>query len=61
MDSEKEVRFDKYCKTCKHNKPDGMHNEEYDITTKEEYIPCCYCLETAVREETEVPEYWEEA
>lgn len=61
MENDKEVRFDKYCATCKHNDPDGKHNEKYDITTKEEYIPCCYCLETAVRDETEVPEYWEEA
>lgn len=60
MENDKEVRFDKYCQTCKYNDPKEKHNEKYDITTKEEYVPCCYCLETAVREETEVPEYWEE-
>lgn len=61
MESEKEVRFDKYCEKCKHWDPDGKYNEEYDIIVSEEYAPCCYCLETAVRDETEVPQYWEEA
>ncbi len=56
----KEVRFDKYCETCRHDFPDGKTNQIYGITTKEEYVPCCYCLENAAREETEVPEYWEE-
>lgn len=70
-DSYKEVRFDKYCETCKHNliKDAMMHNENagtYDGTswsgvyTREEYIPCCYCLEEGAREETEVPVEWEE-
>ena len=52
MENEKEVRFDQYCKLCKHWDPAGKYNEEY--------VPCCYCLENAVREGTMVPEYWEE-
>ena len=61
MESKKEVRFDKYCEKCKHWDPDGKYNEIYGIVTNEEYMPCCYCLETAVRDETEVPVFWEEA
>lgn len=60
-DNEKEVRFDKYCERCKYWDPNGKYNEIYDIVVSEEYAPCCYCLETAVRDETEVPQYWEEA
>mgnify|MGYP006916059280 CR=1 FL=1 len=65
----KEVRFDKYCTTCKHNKPDGMFNPNigYDdgengwsgLITKEEITPCCFCIEEAAREGTEVPVEWE--
>ena len=61
MENEKEVRFDQYCKLCTHWDPAGKYNEEYGIITHEEYVPCCYCLENAVREGTMVPEYWEEA
>ena len=27
--------------------------------TREEYFPCCYCLEEGAREGTEVPVEWE--
>ena len=67
MENLKEVRFDKYCETCKHDAEKTNPNVgEYDgenwsgVTTKEEYIPCCYCIGIAVRDETEVPQYWEE-
>ena len=60
MENEKEVRFDLYCKLCKHWDPAGKYNEQYEIITHEEYYPCCDCLITAVREGTMVPEYWEE-
>ena len=66
MDNEKEVRFDKYCKSCKHdaerfNASAGTYNGESwsGVLTKEEYFPCCTCIEEAVREETEVPVNWE--
>lgn len=63
----KEVKFDKYCKTCKHDVPEGLVNKDagtyYDgwsgIRTKEEYVPCCYCLEEGMREGTEIPVEWE--
>lgn len=61
MENEKEVRFDLYCESCKYWDPDGKYNEKYDIIVNEEYAPCCYCLEEAVREGTMVPQYWEEA
>lgn len=61
------VPFEKYCETCKHNTEKTNPNAgNYDgtewsgITTKEEYVPCCYCLEEAAREGTDVPMYWEE-
>lgn len=65
----KEVRFDKYCQTCKYNKEEGMTNDDAGIFdgktwsgnfTKEEYVPCCYCLEEGAREGSEVPVEWEE-
>ena len=68
-DNLKEVLFAKYCPTCKHNVDEPMHNPDTGIYdgekwsgtyTKEEYIPCCYCLEEAMREGTEVPVEWEE-
>lgn len=66
MENEKEVRFDKYCDTCKHNDiktndKAGTYNGTSwsGVTTKEEYEPCCDCIETAAREETEVPINWE--
>lgn len=43
----KEVRFDKWCKTCKHQ--DKKLGE-----------PCESCLEIGMREGTYKPEYWEE-
>lgn len=68
-DDRKEVRFDKYCKTCRHEKIKDSFNPdigEYDGTkwtgadVKEEYIPCCICLETESRYGTEMPMKWEE-
>lgn len=68
-DNLKEVRFDKYCSTCKHDEEYGKLNDHighYDgkewtgLITKEEYIPCCFCLEEGAREGTEVPVEWEE-
>lgn len=67
----KEVRFDKYCETCKHslvhdevvNNPDAGYFDGHTWTgntTREEYIPCCFCLEEGAREGTEVPVEWEE-
>ena len=63
------VAFEKYCATCKHNKgllnnPDiGDYSSKEGWSgaeTKEEYIPCCFCLEEGMREGTEVPVEWEE-
>lgn len=61
------IDFDKFCHNCKHNKEMTNQNAgDYDgeswsgIVTKEEYVPCCYCLEEAARVETSVPLYWEE-
>ena len=54
-DSElKEVRFDKWCEKCKHQKLDVDH---VDISKTTE--PCNSCLEIGMREGTEKPEYWE--
>lgn len=56
-DSElKEVRFDKYCKTCKHY-AHKFPNEDFSFEAQE---PCNTCLEVGMREGTEKPEYWEE-
>ena len=56
-DSElKEVRFDKYCKTCKHY-ANKFPNEDFSFEAQE---PCNTCLEVGMREGTEKPEYWEE-
>ncbi len=47
-DSElKEVRFDIYCKSCKHR---DLHEKQR---------PCNECLEVGMREGTAKPEYWE--
>ena len=43
----KEVNFMKYCFTCKYGTRDGKLD------------PCNTCLEIAMREGTEVPEYYE--
>ena len=53
----KEVRFDKWCESCKHY----VHkypNEDFSFEAQE---PCATCLEAenAMREGTEKPEYWE--
>lgn len=66
----KEVRFDKYCETCKYNDERGKLNKHIGLyddvngwsgsVTKEEYIPCCWCIEEGSREGTEVPVEWEE-
>lgn len=71
MDNLKEVRFDKYCITCKHNKPNGAFNPHIGyndgehgwsgLQVKEEVTPCCFCIEEGAREGTEVPVEWEEA
>ena len=69
-DNLKEVRFDKYCETCKHfgtrdamylNPNIGVYDGEKwsGAETREEYFPCCYCLEEGAREGTEVPVEWE--
>ena len=56
-DSElKEVRFDKYCKTCKHY-AHKFPNEDFSFEAQE---PCNTCLEVGMREGTEKPEYLEE-
>jgi len=52
----KEVRFDKYCKTCKHY-AHKFPNEDFSFEAQE---PCNTCLEVGMREGTEKPEYWEE-
>lgn len=44
----KEVDFNKYCKTCRHEK------------VKETEEPCCDCLDIAARSESHKPERWEE-
>lgn len=51
MDSNifREVRFDKYCETCKWKELDEAKD------------PCNDCLAIGMREETEKPEYYEEA
>ena len=49
------VRFDKWCKLCKHYEhkfPDEPFNSEAQE-------PCNTCLETGMRDGTEKPEYWE--
>lgn len=54
-DSEmKEVRFDKWCKDCKHS-PIDLSNVDVTKTTE----PCNSCLEVGMREGTEKPEKWE--
>lgn len=69
-DNLKFVEFGKYCESCKHwTTRDSMYLNpnigEYDgekwsdKEVFEEYIPCCYCLEEAAREGTEVPLHWE--
>lgn len=51
MDSNifREVRFDKYCETCKYKELDEVKD------------PCNDCLVFGMREESEKPEYYEEA
>lgn len=44
----KEVLFDIYCKTCKHEKLDGWKD------------PCNECLESGMNEGTDKPVCWEE-
>ena len=45
---DKEVRFDVFCETCKHNK------------TKETEEPCNTCLESPSNAHTSKPVKWEE-
>lgn len=45
---DKEVRFDKYCETCK-------HRDEPEVIE-----PCMECLLNPVNYETEKPVKWEE-
>ena len=68
-DNMKEVRFDIFCPKCKHwdikdawNLNIGTYDGEKwsGKDAGEEYIPCCYCLETGMRYGTEQPENWEE-
>ena len=54
----KEVRFDKWCQSCKHKK-----NRFSNEGVSDEYQhPCGECLEAiySMREGSEKPEYWEE-
>lgn len=53
----KEVRFDKWCESCKHY-PHKYPNEDFSFEAQE---PCASCLEAenAMREGSEKPEYWE--
>ena len=44
----KEVRFDQYCKKCKH------------CNKKEDEEPCDECLEACMNEGTNRPRLWEE-
>lgn len=67
MENNKEVRFDKYCQSCKHLNPEvNPYAGNYDgdswsgNLTAEEKVPCCYCITEAMREGTEVPLEWEE-
>ena len=43
------VEFGVYCKKCKHR------------DRGEDQKPCCYCLEVPVKENSHIPEYWEDA
>ena len=47
----KEVRFDKYCSTCKYWE-DGREDGQAKVR------PCDECLEEPVREGTEAPLHW---
>lgn len=53
----KEVRFDKWCESCKHY----AHKFPKESFSFEAQEPCTTCLEAenAMREGTEKPEYWE--
>ena len=53
----KEVRFDKWCTSCKHY----AHKFPKESFSFEAQEPCATCLEAenAMREGTEKPEYWE--
>lgn len=44
----KEVRYDKYCKTCKHRDKD------------EKMVPCCYCMDETVMLESAKPARYEQ-
>lgn len=53
-----EVRFDVWCKLCKHYEHKfPEHADEFSFEAQE---PCNTCLEVAMREGTRKPEYWEE-
>lgn len=51
----KEIRFDVWCKTCKHYEH-KFPKEKFSFEAQE---PCETCLETFMREGTTRPEYWE--
>lgn len=53
----KEVRFDKWCPSCKHY-DHKYPKEDFSFEVQE---PCATCLEAenSMREGTEKPEYWE--
>ena len=53
----KEVRFDKWCGSCKHR----MNHFPGMGVSSEFQRPCCKCLESvnAMREGTDKPVYWE--
>ena len=55
--NDKEVLFNEYCITCKHNGED--ENIEYDDNGKWKYTHCHYCLQVPKREGTRVPERYE--
>ena len=44
----KEVYYDQYCKTCKHEKIEEMRE------------PCCECLDNPVNAHSHKPVKWEE-
>ena len=52
----KEVRFDKWCSTCKHFE----HKFPKANFSFEAQDPCHNCLEIGMRKGSEKPKYWEE-
>lgn len=62
----KEVRFDKYCSTCKHKEKKHISNAGVWVNGKwtgvdTDDAACHICLGVGMREGTEVPLKWEES